>query len=190
MGVTRHLDGEGPLASVGDPGTALSGAFDQDAPASRWTLGIALCLDQATDPAVLTGTIRGTRTIGDGFVFLGAYIRQFVPAQGDTPIGGVEGFPPNVSEPLRDLKGYPVSNPCQKPGSVDRNVPYTELLIGWGRSSGKDGGGWLGLDVNYTVDGRQYILAIAYSILICGPAVPARYCAEPSKPSGAPTPTP
>jgi hypothetical protein len=76
-----------------------------------------------------------------------------------------------------------VSNPCQQSGHVDRSVPYTELLIGWGRGPGSEGGGWLGVDVGYTVDGRSYILSIGYSILICGPAVPQRYCSPPSQPA-------
>ena len=135
----RHLDGEGPLGSVGDPSTSLSGAFDQNAPASRWTLGVPLCLDQGNDPAVLDGTISGTQVIGDGFTYLGAFVREFTPAQGDTPIGGVEGFPPNVKEPLHNLKGYAVSNRCQSPGHREPSAPYTAHLLGCARLSDNHG---------------------------------------------------
>src|SRR6267143_583106 len=173
----RHVDGVGPLGSgEEDPHGAVSYTFSRSAPGGVWTLGIRLCLAAGDQPAILDGSVQPHSSIGRGFSFLGARIRQFIPAQGDHPIGSVVGFPPKVSEALNQLQGFAVTDRCQGP-NPDDSKPYTELLLGFGRGTDTDGGGWKGVDVGYTSGGQHHIVELRYDILMCGTTVKSDYCA-------------
>jgi len=171
----HHLDGRGPLGSSGDPKAVVSYGFLRNSTASRWTVGIPLCLVQGDTPAILDGSVKATTTVGSPFVFLGAFIRQPVAARGEVLVGGIENFPPQVpgppGPPLLAEKGFAVAGHCQPRAAV-----YAELDVGLGRGSGKDGGGWEGVDVGYTVGGRAYVVSLGTYVFLCGSAAPAQYC--------------
>jgi hypothetical protein len=158
-----HRDGEGPLASAGDWHHQDTIAFDP-VKGGPWTMGYRLCLAQGTQPAVID-SVGPAATVGSGFRFLGAYTRQFTYTREHTPIGSVDGYPPSLPDTLHPVTGFSVSIPCQRAtwGSI-----YTELLIGFGRGTGTDGGGWRGIKVGYTVGGRHRIVTLGYNMLICG----------------------
>jgi hypothetical protein len=161
-----HRDGGGPLASAGDSHHQETTAFDP-VKGGPWTLGFPLCLGQGSQPAVID-SVAPAATVGSGFRFLGAHIRQFTYTRDHAPIASVDGYPPSLPDTLQPVAGFSVSTPCQRAtfGSM-----YTELLIGFGRGTGTDGGGWRGIKVGYTVGGRHRIVTLGYNILICGSSV-------------------
>ena len=171
----RHADGDGPLASRDGPGGEMMAVNSSATIATSWTYGVPVCLASGNDPAVIDA-VGPTVSVGTGYRFLGASIRQFLPTLQHTSIIGVDNFPPprdKIPDALLDIHGYAVTTPCSR----DPRAPYTELLIGLGIVSDA-GGGWKGVDVGYTVAGRHRILAINERLLICGAAVAAE-CAVP-----------
>jgi hypothetical protein len=174
-GPERHPDGRGPLGSLGTPNNSIAEAFDPKLGGPTWTVGIQLCLEQGNEPATLDGAVTATNTIGTDFRFLGAFMREFTASRSHTPIGSMDGFPPNLPDTLHPVKGFAVKYRCQHP-NPDPSVPYTELLIGFGRGTGTSGGGWMGVDVGYTAGGHHHVVSLGYDLLICGSAAPARYC--------------
>ena len=176
-GPERHPDGGGPLGSLGDSHGSIAIGFDPKLGGPTWTVGVQLCLAQGDQPATLDGSITPTRSVGSDFRYLGAYVREFRAFQnGVTPIGSVDGFPPRIPGPLLDpVKGFTVRYRCQ-PQNPDWSIPYTELLIGFGRGTGSSGGGWMGVDVGYTAGGHHHVVSLGYDFLICGSAAPARFC--------------
>jgi hypothetical protein len=175
-----HRDGLGPLGSVGDPAADEAIGFDPLIGGPTWSVGVQLCLAQGDQSAVLDGSVTSTKSVGGGIKYLGAFIRQFTPGQGATPIGSVEGFPPSTGAALHPVAGFVVDGRCQYT-NPDRSLPYTELVIGFGRNADPSGGGWLGLDVGYTSGGHHYVVLLGYDFLICGPAAPSQYCHQPSQ---------
>ena len=184
----RHLDGQGPLASLNTTSTRISMTVDRTE-GSAWTFGFQLCLAEGDQPAIID-SVGPTQSIGSGFKYLGSLARTFDVApgadSGHEPIASVKGFPPPASyapDYLRPAIGYPVSVLCPRdPPSPP--VTYTELLVGLA-AVGTDGGGWLGIDVGYTVGGRHRIVSLGYDVLICGTSTSAE-CAGGAPPSDPP----
>lgn len=175
-GTGRHSDGGGPLASLNGPGSETM-AVDPNAAdhPTAWTYGLRLC---AAEPgaSIVLRSVAATSPVGSGFRFLGAGVREFLPGPDHTSIIGVDGYPPPskfVPDPVAAVAGFPVRTPCTN----DPAAPYTELLVGLGRTS-DDGGGWKGIDVVYESGGRTRVLAIDHNLLICGAAV-ASFCVIP-----------
>jgi hypothetical protein len=177
----HHVDGQGPLGSFGDANSTDSMAFSAVTGGPIWSVGLGLCLVRGDQPAVLDGSVGPTKIVGTGFQYLGAFARQF-PHTSGMALGSVEGFPPQVSGgTLQPIKGFAVSSHCQHP-ILDPTIPYTELDLGFGRTPDSSGGGWLGVDVGYNSGGRHHVVSLNYNFLICGPAVPQKFCAPPSSP--------
>jgi hypothetical protein len=154
----RHLDGQGPLASLNSSGPHGVTTVDPTQ-GSVWTFGYRLCLAQGDQPAVID-SIGPTQAVGSGFKYLGSLIRTFDVQPGvdsvHEPIGAVHGFPPPpeyAPDYLRPAIGYPVAILCSS-GQPSPPVTYAELLVGLA-AVGTNGGGWLGIDVGYTVGGRH-----------------------------------
>ena len=169
----RHADGQGPLASLNGTGTRISQTVDRTQ-SSVWTFGYQLCLAQGDQPAIID-SVGPTETVGTGFKYLGSLMRTFDVEPGvdsaHEPIGSVDGFPPPAKyapDFLRPAIGYPVSVLCPA-SEPSPPVTYTELLVGFA-AVGTNGGGWLGIDVGYTVGGRHRIVSLNYDQLICGPS--------------------
>lgn len=178
----HHLDGEGPLGSFGDTNSTVTMGFDPVLGGPTWTVGLEVCLVRGDQPAVLDGSIGPTKIVGSGFQYLGAFVRQF-PVGGE-PFGSADGFPPHISggDPLHAVTGYVVKYRCQNP-IVDPSIPYIELVLGFGRTSDRSGGAWLGVDVAYTSGIRHHVVSLNYNFLICGRAAPQQFCAPPSTPT-------
>jgi hypothetical protein len=166
VGPTRHASGEGPLSTAGEPWSMGLDPAHED----RWTLGIYLCATDAGSPPVIA-SVTPVRSVGT-YQFLGGLIREFVAGDAHTPIISIAGYPPNVPDRLREVAGFVVTASCSPEGG---SATYTEALLGIGRD-GEGGGGWLGEEIAYHVGGRQYTLALDYTMLVCGPAVPEGYC--------------
>jgi hypothetical protein len=164
----QHSDGQGPLASTGDPRHQETTAFDA-VKGGPWTLGYQLCLHQGSDPAVIQ-SVGPVTTVGSGFRFLGASIRQFKPSPSHTPILSLSGYPPQLPDSLHPAVGFSVSNRCVAGGLP---TTYTELLIGFDHGSGSTGGGWHGIKVGYSAGGRHFVVTLGYDIMVCGSAVTA-----------------
>jgi hypothetical protein len=174
-GPERHADGDGDLASRGRTSDVLTHAFDQSH-GTTWTIGVPLCLERGSDPAVLDGTVGPVTTVGGRLRFLGAYTRESVPGAVNYRGGSVGGYPPNIPGPLHTERGFAVSRPCDfsRPDPAARQI---ELLVGVAYAGGSDGGGWYGLDIGYETRGHHHVLATTgWNILVCGPAMPAVYC--------------
>lgn len=185
----HHADGEGPLASLNRPGTHIRMTVDRTA-TSVWTFGYRLCLAQGDQPAIID-SVGPTQTIGSGFKYLGSLIRTFDVQPGvdssHEPIGGVDGFPPPTRyapDFLRDAIGYPVSVLC----ADGPPVTYTELLVGFA-ATGPDGGGWLGIDIGYSVGGHHHTVSLGYEQLICGTATEVKCPDATAIPSPSPGPS-
>ena len=183
----RHLDGQGPLASLNTTGTRITETVDRTQ-GGVWTFGYQLCLAQGDQPAIID-SVGPTQTVGTGFRYLGSLVRTFDVEPGvdsrHEPIYSVDGFPPPVKfapDYLRPAIGYPVSVLCPS-ARPSPPVTYTELLVGFA-AVGTDGGGWLGIDVGYTVGGRHRIVSLGYDQLICGTSL------EPKCDVGRPSPAP
>jgi hypothetical protein len=80
------------------------------------------------------------------------------------------------------VPGFAVTHRCQHP-IVDRDIPVTELVLGFGRTSDASGGGWLGVDVGYNSNGRHHVVSLGYNFLICGSAAPKEFCDGHSSPT-------
>lgn len=175
LGPVRHSDGAGVLASLDRPGGEEM-AVSRVPGVSSWTFGMRLCVTSANAVAIID-SVGPTLPVGAGYRFLGASARAFDLSPSHTGIISVDSYPPPatfVPDPLTDAVGYSVTTPCRD----EPSGPYTELLVGLGVLS-DSGGGWRGVDVKYTSGGRQYVLAIDFTILICGDAVKAD-CAPPT----------
>ncbi|MGH7485490.1 MAG: hypothetical protein ACREMY_07785, partial [bacterium] len=154
----RHADGDGPLASLNSSGTRIGQTVARTA-LGVWTFGYELCIAQGDQPAIID-SVGPTRTLGTGFTYLGSLVRTFDVQPGEDSgheeIGSVDGFPPPSTyapDHLRNAIGYPVSILCQT-GPPTPPITSTELLVGFA-AVGIDGGGWLGIDVGYTVGGHH-----------------------------------
>ena len=177
--VRHHADGKGPLRSTGDP--AFHGTFGLDPAVGgpAWTIGIYLCIERGTAPAVLDGWPAPTRIAGGGLKLLGAYVRRFQPTTADVPIYSANEFPPSVPDSLLPMRGYAVTNGCST--SAGPPLEYTELLIGVGEDPAfSGGGGWQGIDIGYESGGARYVVSLGYDIFVCGRYTPAQYCGGPS----------
>jgi len=175
-GPVRHVDGNGPLASRDGPGFEKMAIDPVASHASSWTYGMRLCLASGSDAPVID-SVGPTVSVGTGYRFLGAVVRQFLPTADHQGVISVDNYPPPrplIPDQLHHAPGYAVTTRC----SMDPGAPYTELLIGLGIVSDA-GGGWLGVDIGYTVGGRHRVLAIDHRLLICGTAVAAD-CAVPA----------
>jgi hypothetical protein len=165
----RHRDGDGPLASLNEPGGG-SMAVDVDAADSRrFTFGLRLCRSGA-GPAPVIRRIAPRATVGSGFAYLGSRVRTFRHVPGHTGIISVEGFPPDpavVPDQLSDAIGYHVTTSCD----TDIADGYTELLVGLELTSA-DGGGWDGLLVEYEFRGSFRSLEINHGMFVCGTVYP------------------
>ena len=173
----RHLDGAGPLASLNGPGYERMAVDPAGSPSGTWTYGLRLCLASGSDPAVLH-SVGPSTAVGSGFRLLGTKVREFFATNQHTGIIGVAGFPPPrdmVPDPLADVAGYSVKTAC----TIVPSAPYTELLVGLGLQS-DDGGGWRGIEIAYSVGGRDHVLVLNHDLLICGRAVAAD-CAGPGQ---------
>jgi hypothetical protein len=183
-GPERHANGDGPLGSRG--GTGAMG-FDPKAGHPPWTVGVNLCLAQGQQPAVLDGSVNPTDIAGNypppAVDFLGAYVRDFTPNGENTPLGAVEGFPPQFPDKLYPVKGYQVTRLCSQ--LTQPHSPYTELLIGVGPDAvNTRGGGWLGIDVGYTSGWRHHVVSIEAEIMMCGELAPGFECFAPAPSPG------
>lgn len=164
----RHLDGAGPLASLAGPGYERMAVDPAGSPSGTWTYGLRLCLASGSDPAVLH-SVGPSTAVGSGFRLLGTKVREFFATNQHTGIIGVNGFPPPrnmVPDPLADVAGYSVKTAC----TIAPSAPYTELLVGLGLQ-GDDGGGWRGIEIAYSLGGRDHVLVINHDLMICGRAV-------------------
>ncbi len=171
----RHADGAGALASLGHPGYEAM-AVDPKAGGSAWTYGLPLCLADLSAPALIQ-SVGPVRSVGSGFTFFGARLREFSPSRDHMPIISVPGYPPpaaQVPDATVEAVGARVTTVC----SAELPSRYTELLIGLGLTS-DDGGGWKGIEVRYSVDGRSRTLVIDHDLLICGASVSAE-CSRPA----------
>jgi len=167
QGPERHADGAGPLASLNRPGSEAMKAQPTSGVTS-WTYGLRLCLATGSAPAILE-SVSPTVSVGTGYRFLGAGVREWLPTQTHSPIISVSAWPPpveQVPDSIRAVRGFAVSTPCSD-GAHDR---YTELLIGLGLVNA-DGGGWQGLEISYQVSGRHRVVAIDKVFEICGGSV-------------------
>jgi hypothetical protein len=169
-GPERHGDGEGPL---GGYGSHVGEAFKADptSGATSWTYGVALCLVSA-DGAPTLESVRPTISVGSGYRFLGLGVREFTTSQIHTPIISTDQWPPPTSvipDPVDAVPGFVVWTPCISEQSGHYG-PYTELLVGLGLVSA-DGGGWQGIEVSYSIEGRHRVLVLDHDLLICGQSV-------------------
>ena len=161
----RHVDGGGPLGSLGIP-MHESMSADPSTGATTWTFGVPLCLATAPGPVELE-QVEPLQTVGNGFELLGMSVRTFEVTSEHTPIISVEGWPPPtayVPDVLDPVPSMRVTTPCE--ALADASA-YTELLIGL-EKRGSDGGGWEGVLVHYRVEERQYTLEIDRGLKICG----------------------
>jgi len=165
-----HADGAGPLASYNELGASGSDAVNPVyTKAGAWTFGMRLCVAYGSDLPVVD-SVSPAHTVGSGFRFLGASVREFDPTPTNSPIISVDYYPPLhsvIPDALHKIRGYAVKTRC----SLDPGTPYTELLVGMGLVN-SGGGGWKGVDVHYTVGGTHRILAIDYAVGICGESMP------------------
>lgn len=176
----HHGDGFGPLASLGATG---SGFYPQSGPTAV-TAGIRLCLMSGLEPAVLDGSVAPASSVQGGLRYLGAYVRQGVPAAGFMPLGSIAGFPPPYPyDQLHQEKGFSVNTPCSD-GS-NPGAPYTELDIGLAPEPDAPGGGWMSVDVGYNAGLRHHVVTLNYDFFYCGAGAPPRYCPRLVTPSPA-----
>jgi hypothetical protein len=170
--VSSHADGSGPLSSVGTPGYEALAVPKTGA--SSFSYGIPLCVADLDVPAAIV-SVAPAASVGSGFRTLGTLVREFVPTDTDTPIIGVERFPPPyayVPHPLARATGFVVRTSCEN----GPREPYTELVVGLG-VDGADGGGWRGIVIEYQAAGLRWKLHLDHDLLICGPSV-ARECGQ------------
>jgi hypothetical protein len=164
IGPVTHVDGDGPLGSYGVV-TSDAISVDPSIGAPSWSFGVALCHNSGVSKPVVK-SVEPTTTIGTGFALAGMGIRRFERSNDNPPIMSTHPWPPprsQVRQDLHEVSGFRVVSACTDAPVDD----YTELFIGLSRV-GTDGGGWEGLAVHYTVDGRDYILLIDHGMGICG----------------------
>lgn len=166
------------MASLGDPGATTTMAVDRTPGVTSWSFGsMFLCMQDASQTAVVQ-EIKPHAEVGDGFAVDGIGIHDFLFTSEDTPIISVEGYPPDLRAPLLDPIDFEVEVPCP---AAQVGTRVVELIIGL-RATSDEGGGWLGVDVGYTVGQGNYVLAIKNNLLICGVAV-SEYCTIPGRAS-------
>jgi hypothetical protein len=174
-------DGDGVLASANDPSAHEAMSVDPTAWGGPWTFGLRLCLAHGSEPAVIMA-VNPAATTGDGFHVLGAVVRDWDATAADPPVISVDEFPLTTHAELHPAVGFGVTEPCSDPASIPGR--FTELDIGFGRV-GADGGGWKGVNIDYTVSGRAFTVHLDHDLLICGPSV--QDACNPPASSAAPT---
>lgn len=160
----HYYDGQGPLRST-DSRAVQSGAFPADA-RGPWTMGYRLCV-QSGPVTVLT--VEPDKTVGDGYRVLGVLARHITNTAVDTPIIGVNGYPPTLPNAVHPDRLVPAAD-FVVTSSCSNKTSYDELLVGWDNAHTSQGGGWLGIDVTYSAAGHTHVVRLPYEILICGPA--------------------
>jgi hypothetical protein len=165
FGPVRHGPGGGPLTTLGDPWALGLDPKHTD----RWTFGVYLCrADPSATPVI--DEVVPVGTVG-AFAFLGSSVRRFTPTSSHPPILSADGYPPTLPDAIVPTSGYRVSDGCSRD---EEFANYNELLLGIAKQ-GDSGGGWAGEEVRYHVGDRQYVLALEYVMVVCGPAV-QQYC--------------
>jgi hypothetical protein len=160
----HYNDGQGPLRSTNSR-AVQSGAFPADA-RGPWTMGYRLCV-QSEPVTVLT--VAPGNTVGDGYRVLGVLARHITNTAVDTPIIGVNGYPPILPNAVHPDRLVPAAD-FVVTSSCSNKTTYDELLVGWDNAHTTQGGGWLGIDVTYRAAGHDHVVILPYEILICGPA--------------------
>jgi hypothetical protein len=164
----RHVDGDGPLASLdgdGAIGMSVPGASGRPI-----TFGLRLCVADGSDRVVVE-SIGPTVAVGSGVTYLGGRVRSLDftnPAEDHTTIGSVEGSPPPSIAPatIVDAIGTAVTRRCER----ENPTGYTELLLGFQGGGAGVSGGWHGVDVGYQAGWRHRVVSIRYDLLVCGSA--------------------
>jgi hypothetical protein len=168
-GPTRHLDGEGPVEWVGSPDGFTVGIQTSASPnENEFSFGAMILCRAAGGENATINSVEPLATIGDGFDFLGAMVRD-----ARAPYGGVissAGFPPEGANEsaYREAVGATIEVQCQ---TASQGL---ELVIGF-EKIGDSGGGWEGVDVHYSLGEREYVLEINNLMVLCPPA---QDCAE------------
>jgi hypothetical protein len=179
FGPDHHPDGGGPLGSVGRDAWEMKGIDPSGDPGvSACTFGVPLCVATGTADPILE-SVSPSVVVGDGFSLQGLTVRQFVRSAGNEGINSVSGWPPSAIEvphPQSPVTAFVVTTRC----ATTYEPPSTELLIGFGKT-GPAGGGWTGIDVAYSVAGREYLLHVRRDIYICGTSTVAQ-CTLPASP--------
>ncbi|MBA3687581.1 MAG: hypothetical protein H0W81_01895 [Chloroflexi bacterium] len=151
---------------MGEP-TRDSIRADPASGAEAWTFGVPLCVTGSS--LAILKMLRPARTVGTGFKFVGSGVRQFVATREDIPILSADGWPPAPEidpDPMSNVSGFEVTQPC----NYTVTGRYAELLIGLAQE-GITGGGWEGIEISYSVNGRSFVLVLHHDIAICGTAV-------------------
>ena len=164
----RHADGAGPLRG---PGHWAIGFPDKT---GEWSVGIALCLTDNAQPAVLDGTVFAVKAAGSGYRFLGAYTLVERSTGLRIGFGGdVEGFPPPAPfSQVQPVKHARVTGSCSQPGEYAMS-----LILGFAHDDVTQAGGWEGIGVGYWEGWRHHVLLVDAAFVMCGPEPDGRYCA-------------
>ena len=175
-GPERHRDGEGPLAVLNDPTGFARMVVARTPGVDTWSFGsMLLCLRLSGTSAVIRA-VGPHDSVGSGFQPAGVVIHDFTWSSGAEATISSEEFPPATAVRTVAPEGYVVDVECSSPPPDQA----AELIVGLTATS-DDGGGWLGADVTYSVDGQDYVLEINNEMLICGTST-AKHC------EGAPSP--
>jgi hypothetical protein len=158
-----HLDGQGDLASMADPGGSQEmGAESTPVGGTDFSFGISLCaLHETTSPIVLDSVERDG-TVGDPVEFLGAREHAWTAKEPPSGIIFVDGFPPPavVAYPLVDIAGAVIRNSC----GTDS---LAQVIVGL-RKTTPAGGGWAAVKIHYHVGSRKSTLLLQQRMVICG----------------------
>lgn len=125
------------------------------------SFGIDLCLLKPGEIASATIiSVEAYETVGDVSSFPSLFVSGTNP---DDQFISQAGYPPTVAADTESApaEGAILTQPCDTPGSFQR------VVVGLS-ASGSEGGGWDGVIVRYTADGREGRLNVPISLFMCG----------------------
>jgi hypothetical protein len=174
---------DGPLQVIAGEGAMLID-YPDERPDGFTFGGFLLCIEG--DTAVELTGVSALGVEGEGLVGARAVLRTFDMSDEHHVIFGALGTPPKFDEigevvgEFTPIETQPeVTLPCGDSDMETGPMHVAELLIILdvdGR-----GGGWTGMEVRYTADGRIYRSEVDWAMLACGPTVMDEGCHSDSR---------
>lgn len=172
---SRHGPVDGPLRLPGDAEIGVGQTAPEPGMTDITFGSLELCVADGVEDVTLVAIGPGEQLTSTGHVSV--VIRRVDAAFTDdrsNPVGSAYGVPPDLVDTglggtLEPVEGAIIGLKCADRLANPRG-PMIEVLVTLS-DFGETGIGWKGIEVEYTVDGRQYVLEAPWSFYVCGSGI-------------------